>query len=93
MDQMTLATIVPRLPSFDQDDEMVIHMRQPWSLSSDCEVVSHDAKERAEQDGFEYFLEVAVALEVLEGYADRDLSLDEQSARLLFYAENDAFLD
>lgn len=93
MDYMTLAKIIPKLTSFDQDDEMVIYMQKPWSLSSECLVVPSAVSERATDAGFDYFLEVAVALEVLEGYAERNFSLDEQCERLLFYAENDAFLD
>ncbi len=72
-------------------------MRRPWSLNAECVVVELTdllaVPEETKQAGFEYFLDIPVALEVLEDYTERNLSLNEQCERLLFYAENDAFLD
>lgn len=93
MDHLTLDKIIRMLASFNEDDEMVIHMRKPWSFFSECMVVPSAEGGRAVQAGFDYFLEVSVALEVLEGYAEHHFSVEEQCERLLFYAENDAFLD
>ena len=43
--------------------------------------------------GFEYFLKVHVAKEVLEVLSGRKASKDEKLRLLIFYAENDAYPD
>lgn len=46
------------------------------------------AAERA--PGMEYFLEVFIALEMLEGLRSRGTALDSIVERIIYYAENDA---
>jgi hypothetical protein len=87
---MTLADIVPRLPELPRDG--IICAKRPWHSGSDC-VVAEPTPELgvpadAKAQGLDYFLEVHVALEVLEAIGDkkgRELDL------LLHYAEYDGF--
>jgi hypothetical protein len=78
-------------------DDKTILARKPWTLESDAEVVSLDAEfripEAERQLGFDYFLEISVAIEVLEVFGDRKPTLDERRALLMYYAENDAYPD
>jgi hypothetical protein len=77
------------------DDDKVIFARKPWELESDTCVDLLDAGQRVpaaiSTQGFDYFLEVSVAQEVLEVFAERKPTKDEQRALLMFYAENDAY--
>ena len=43
--------------------------------------------------GFDYFLEVSVALEVLESLEGKPSSLDDKLRLLIYYAENDSYPD
>jgi hypothetical protein len=44
-------------------------------------------------EGFEYFLEVHIAREVLEVLVERDVALDRRVSLLIHYAEHDAYPD
>jgi hypothetical protein len=66
------------------------------SGDSEARVVELDEESRlppdALSDGFEYFLETFVALEVLEGLRNRRILSTEDACNLiLYYAENDAY--
>lgn len=73
----------------------VIFARKPWALDAEADIgvldenlsVPGSMKSR----GLEYFLEADVAKEVLEVFGDRDPTVQEIRALLLFYAENDAY--
>lgn len=93
MKVVKLPGIVPRLEEYDPDDEMVIFMRLPWSIDAPCVVVPAESSKSLVEPGFSYFLEVAVAREVLEGYSASDLDLAGLCHRLIYYAENDAYMD
>lgn len=77
------------------DDDAVIYARRPWMLDSDAEIgkfvadfsISAAMKDR----GFDYFLEVSVAKEVLDGFERRYPTDEERCVLLIYYAENDAF--
>ena len=76
-----------------------ICLRAPWTADSEARVVVVDEEGRippdALSDGFEYFLEASVALEVLEVPRHRQTKpTTEDACRLLiYYAENDAHPD
>lgn len=79
-----------------QDDE-VIFAHKPWTLDSEADVGLLDNDFRVPKAisdrGFAYFLEATVAKEVLEVFGDREPTLDERRALLMYYAEHDAYPD
>jgi hypothetical protein len=79
----------------DLDRRLTICVRRPWSGDAECVLVVPDAAERlppsAADNGFAYFLEVFVALEAIEVFAEAKPTLDEKVRLLVFYAENDAY--
>ena len=90
---MTLYEIVAQLESVE--DSLCIVAKRPWSKTSEAKLVSlteeYRIPEQVLAQGFEYFLEVSVALdEVLQGLRV-SLSPDQRYEAVQFYAENDAF--
>jgi hypothetical protein len=90
---MTLFEIVSQLES--HDDTLCIVAKRPWSKTTEAKLVSftedYRIPEHVAAQGFEYFLEVSVALdEVLHGVR-APLSKDQRYEAVQFYAENDAF--
>lgn len=81
----------------DLDDDLVIFAKEPWSLHTDAMVDLLDDEFRPPQKiidlGFSYFLEIAVAKEVLGVFGDRETTPEERSSLLMYYAENDAYPD
>jgi hypothetical protein len=90
---MTLEDAVTQLEQFDE--ELMICARQPWTRSSEVVLVpSPEGRipQAVTDAGYAYFLEVAVAREVLEVFK-RTRSIGEKIDCLLYYAENDAWPD
>lgn len=90
---MKLSEIIAKLEELC--DEQCIVAKRPWSSDSDAELVRLTEDSRipasALSAGYEYFLEVSVALdEVLDGVGDR-LSPGQRVGAVIFYAENDAY--
>jgi hypothetical protein len=81
----------------DLDDDLVIFAKKPWSFHSDAIVglLDDDFKppKKITDLGFSYFLEIAVAKEVLGVFGDRGTTIEERSSLLMYYAENDAYPD
>src|SRR5690606_16928314 len=79
------------------DESAIICARAPWAASSECQVVQpgtdSGVPQAVKEEGLVYFLEVHVALEVLEVFGDREASPDEKFGLLVYYAQNDAFPD
>lgn len=77
------------------DDDKVICARRPWTFEAEAVVGRLDGNLRVPnalaRDGFEYFLEVSVAQEVLEVFGSRNPTEAEIRDLLLYYAENDAY--
>lgn len=89
-----LDVLVGSLP--DLDDEATVCARRPWTGASAAVLVNLDGgpvPDHVREAGYAYFLEVAVAREILEDLPGRPLSADERLRLLVFYAENDAFPD
>ena len=89
---MTLRDVVRELATFDENAD--IYAREPWTANSQAVVVLGDVEcERAIEHGLMGFLEIRMARELLEDWI-QDLperpSLDEQCARLIYYARFDA---
>lgn len=90
---MTLTDLVGRLDSLS-DDEMIV-ARRPWTAESQCAIVRPaddlGVPTHVKQAGFEYFLEVHVAKEVVGVLRDRPILEQGKVDLLLFYAEHDAY--
>ncbi len=90
---MHLQEIIDRIE--DEDDDFYIVAKKPWHRNSEALLVRLTEDYRIPADvqdqGYEYFLEVHVALEdVLESFLDK-LTLEQRFEVVLFYAENDAY--
>jgi hypothetical protein len=84
---VTLDQVVKRLDSLDR--HATIYAARPWLAGARAAVAlePEDGDVPAEADGLEYFLEVAIALEVA-AVAPEGRKLEA----VIYYAENDAFL-
>jgi hypothetical protein len=92
---MTLIEVIRDLKSFD--NEGIICATKPWTDNSAAIVVvepgARTLPAEAARLGMEYFLDIFVAREFLEGWGKSlgaNPSLQEQCARLIQYAVNDA---
>lgn len=92
---MKLAEVIEHLEELDEN--AILCIRQPWTVTSECEVVAPDENLAVPKEikaaGLAYFLEVHVAKEVVGVFKDKPVTLDEKARLLLFYAENDAYPD
>lgn len=93
--KMTLIDVISNLDDFDSDD--TIYINRPWKPDSEAIVATEPdiggSPLSAKEIHAEYFLEVFIAIEFLEGVAqkiDRKASMEEQCLHLIKYAENDA---
>ena len=93
---MNLKTRLDGLPN-GLDDGLCILAVKPWSATSLAEAVQLDEEFKppveAVAKGLVYFLEVHVANETLEVFAERPPTAIEELDLLIIYAENDAFPD
>lgn len=95
---MTLSDLIDRLDSFDE--EKTIYAKQPWHPDAIAIVAivadepdEGDIPDEASKVGAEYFLEIFLASEFLEGWTshlDKAPTVEEKCLRLIKYAENDA---
>jgi len=90
-----LIDIVANLESYDS--ELTIYAAKPWTCDSEAVVAAEPDQggrpHEAESCGAEYFVEVLVAKEFLEGWIAseaRPTSAQEQCERLIRYAVYDA---
>ncbi len=76
-------------------DETYICVRRPWDHEAESLLVPYPEDLRIPADvlaqGFEYFLEVSTAREVLEGFLERKPTLEQVTDFVTYYAEYDAF--
>lgn len=93
--KMTLNDVINQLDSFDDDD--TIYAKQPWKPDSEAIIATEPddggLPDEAAKINAEYFLEVFLANEFLEGWLSnlaQSPSPKEQCLRLIQYAENDA---
>ena len=91
----SLAEVVDQLEGLKSD--AVIFAEQPWRGDTRAMVVVVDDDESvAEQQGLIYLLEVDLAREVLEVWSawrnDRQPSLVDAVAAIVYYAQRDAFI-
>jgi hypothetical protein len=76
-------------------DNLAVCVRRPWEAAAETRVVELDSSLRVPQtildEGFEYFLEVHVIKEVLQVLRGRNVSVEDKTALLIHYAQNDAY--
>ena len=69
--------------------------RRPWGPASEARLVPFPDDLRIPDEikaaGFEYFLEVSTALDVLEGFLTHKPTPEQVTSFVIYYAENDAF--
>ncbi len=91
---MTLLTLVKKLNKLDEED--VIFAREKWTPESEAAVfrLTEDYKvpEEANRLGLKYFLEVHIALDVLDGFIRQKphATTRQKCERLIKYAIYDA---
>ena len=92
---MKLSEIVNDLFTIDQD--LFICMKRPWTSDADSIIVYPDealmVPQKVRDMGYDYFLEVSVAREVLEVLKNKNASPEDKTKLLLYYALNDAYPD
>lgn len=92
---MELAEIVDQLSALPS--ETYIFARRPWGRASEAVLVPFppDLRIPAEvkESGFEYFLEVSTANEILEPFLIAGPTSTQVFDFVLYYAENDAYPD
>lgn len=90
---MRLQDVITRLSELPE--EMFICARRPWTRDSDAKLVPFTLDlripESVKADGFEYFLEVSTALEILAGFIERKPTREQITDFVIYYAENDAY--
>jgi hypothetical protein len=92
---MKLGRVLDQIDSLSDDD--VIFARRPWNPDSEAVVGRLDdglgvPKSMTDQ-GFDYFLGVYFAQEVLEDFGSKCDSAAERRDLIIHYAENDAYPD
>ena len=69
--------------------------RKPWNHGCEAVVVPFPEDLRIPETitnaGYEYFLEVSTANEILEGFLERKPTLRQTTDFIIYYAEHDAF--
>jgi hypothetical protein len=90
-------TLAEALDEAQKLDDGVVLARRPWNMNSDAVIAQYEGNfelpKALTDQGFEYFLEVAVAQEVLEVFGSRPSTVQQRRDLVLFYAENDAYPD
>ena len=90
---MQLRQIIDGIPR--ESDSLCIVAKRPWRADSDGKLVqlTHDYRVPNEvlAQGYEYFLEVSVALDEVLNDLDNMLSPDQRFDAVLYYAEHDAY--
>lgn len=95
---MTIEEILNKIDELDQKATIYAEAKPKWTCSS-LAVVALEPPDNSlppEAAGMEYFLEVAISKEVLEvwqQWRQRIPSTDEKCAAVIYYAENDAYID
>ena len=91
--KMNLHEVIAKLNEFP--DETFICARKPWTQDSEVRLIPfpEDLRipESVRAEGFEYFLEVSTAVEILDGFLARNPTPQQVTAFVIYYAENDAF--
>ncbi len=76
-------------------DDDVVFARKPWSMESEALIGQLDRDLRVPREiadqGFDYFIDVPVAIEVLDVFAGKKPTPKQRRDLLLYYAVHDAY--
>ena len=90
---MTVIEVINKLNTLPE--ETFICAKRPWARDAEAVLVPfpEDLRipEEVKSQGYEYFLEVSTANEILEGFLSRKPSLEQITDFVIHYAENDAY--
>ena len=90
---MKLIDVLSQLDALPE--ETFICVRRPWSHEAETLLVPYPEDWRVPAEvlaqGFEYFLEVSTTREVLEGFLERNPTMEQVTDFVTYYAEFDAF--
>jgi hypothetical protein len=90
---LRLIDVVAQLPELG--DALFICVRRPWGHDAETVLVPYPEDlgipAAVKDAGFNYFLEVATAREILSEFQARSPSLEQSTDFVIYYAENDAF--
>lgn len=90
---MKLTEALDRIEALELDD--VVFAKRPWTLQTESEIGRLDddygVPPGVSKRGFDYFIDVPTALEVLEVLSTRNATASDKRELLLHYAEFDAY--
>jgi hypothetical protein len=90
---MKLIEIIKKIHEIPENT--FIYARRPWNRDAESKLVPFPDDLQIPQsvlaEGFEYFLEVSTAREILEDFLEKKRSLEQVTDFVIYYAENDAF--
>ncbi len=90
---MNLGEVAARIEHLDQD--LTIYAAKPWTIASEASVELGDDTTRPRQ-GLDYFLEVDLAVEVIEAWSrhrpGQVPTTAERCEAIVYYADNDCYL-
>jgi hypothetical protein len=88
----TLVEFVAQLETLEEDEGIVA--KPPWAPYAEARIYKMTpgggVPAEARSGGYEYFLEVTTACEVVEDFVPKNATLEEECARLIHYAIYDA---
>ena len=88
-----LGYALDRIESLELDE--VVFAKRPWTLETESEIGRLDddngVPPSVSNRGFDYFIDVPTALEVLEVLSTRDATPSDKRELLLHYGEFDAY--
>jgi len=94
MSTLKLIDVVTNLKSYDED--LTLYVTKPWTYDSEAVLALEPDQgglpDEAKSHGAEYFIEVFVATDFLDGYIENSgpKSAQEQCERLIYYALHDS---
>ena len=90
---MKVIDVISTLSELPEDT--FICVKRPWGREAEVFLVPFPDDLRIPEDvksqGYEYFLEVSTAREILEGFLERQPTLEQITDFVIYYAENDAY--
>jgi hypothetical protein len=90
---MKLGQLLDQIETLSDYD--IVYAKRPWGPNSDAILLrlDEDLTKSMSDQGFEYFLEVSIAQELLESFGSKLRSAADRHNLIIHYAENDAHPD
>ncbi|TDC28854.1 hypothetical protein [Kribbella albertanoniae] len=91
---MKLGEVADRIEQFDED--LTIYAARPWTIDSEASLEVNEDSTTRPLNGLDYFLEVDIAVEVIEAWSihrpGQVPTTAERCEAIVFYADNDCYL-